>query len=59
MGGEGGKGKMGDGIEEDTCWDERWVLYVNDESRESTAKTKSTLYMLYISQLDKKLYFYM
>ena len=43
-------------IEEDTCWDEHWVLYVSDESQESTTKTKSTLYTLYVSQFDKKLY---
>ena len=36
------------GIEEGT-WDEHWVLYVSDESQESTPKTKSTLYMLYVS----------
>ena len=44
------------GIEEGTCWDEHWVLYVSDESRVSTPKTKSTLYTLYVSQLDNKLY---
>ena len=31
------------GIEEGTCWDEHWVLYVSDESWESTPKAKSTL----------------
>lgn len=36
--------------------DEHWVLYVSDESRESTPETKSTLYTLYISQVDNKLY---
>ena len=44
------------GTEEGTFWDEHWVLYVSDESRESTPKTKSTLYTLYVSQLDNKLY---
>ena len=34
------------GIEEGTCWDEHWVLYVSDESQESTPKTKSTLYTM-------------
>ena len=29
------------GIEEGTCWGEHWVLYVSDESRESTPKTKN------------------
>ena len=43
------KGKWVMGIEEDTCWDERWVLYVSDESQESTLKAKSTLYTLYVS----------
>ena len=44
------------GIEEDICWDEHWVLYVSDELQESTPKTKSTLYTLYVSKLDSKLY---
>ena len=39
-----------------TCWDEHWVLYVSDETWESTPKTKSTLYTLYVSQFDNKLY---
>ena len=34
--------------EEGTCWDEHWVLYVHDESREST-EAKSTLCTLYVS----------
>ena len=38
------------GTEEGTFWDEHWVLYVSDESRESTPKTKSPLYTLYVSQ---------
>ena len=41
--GGGGKGKWVMGIEEGTCWDEHWVLYVNDEPWESTPQTKSTL----------------
>ena len=41
------------GIEEGTCWDEHWVLYVSDESWESTPKTKSTLYTPYVSQFLK------
>ena len=44
------------GIEEGTCWDEHWVLYRSNESQESTPKTKSTMYTLYVSQLDNKLY---
>lgn len=36
-------------IEEDTCWNEYWMLYVDDESRESIPKAKSTLYRLYVS----------
>ena len=44
------------GIEEATCWDEHWVLYVSNETWESTPKTKSTLYTLYVSQLDNKYY---
>ena len=31
------------GIEEATCWEEPWVLYVSDESQESTPEAKSTL----------------
>ena len=50
------RGKWVMGIEEGTCWDEHWVLYVSDESQESTPKTKSTLYTLYVGQLDNKLY---
>ena len=42
--GGGVEGKMGDGIEEGTCWDEHWVLYVSDESWESTPEMNSTLY---------------
>ena len=43
------------GIEDGTYWDEHWVLYVSDESQESTPKTKTTLYTLYVCQLDNKL----
>ena len=39
------------GIEEGTCWDEHWVLYVSDEPQESTPKTKSTLSTLYVTDL--------
>ena len=45
------------GIEESPCWGEHWALYVSDELQESTPKTKSTLYTLYVSQLDNNLYF--
>ena len=34
------------GIEGGTCWDVHWVLYVGDESWESTPEAKSTLYTL-------------
>ena len=44
-----GEGKWVMGFGERTCWDEHWVLYVSDESQESTPKTKSTLYTLYVS----------
>ena len=44
------------GIEEDTCQDEHWVWYVSDELWERIPNTKSTLYTLYVSQLDNKLY---
>ena len=57
MGGAvGEKGKWVVGIEEGTCWDEPWVLSISDEPQESTPKTKSTLYTLYVSQVDNKFY---
>ena len=31
-----GGAKRARGMKEDTCWDEHWVLYVGDESLEST-----------------------
>ena len=34
----------GMGIKEGTCWDEHWVLYVSDESLNSTPETNTTLY---------------
>ena len=34
-------GKWALGIEEGTCWDEHWLLYVSDESWESTPKAKT------------------
>ena len=48
MGMAGERGKWVMGIEEGTC-DEHWVLYGNNGSWESTPKTKSTLYTLYVS----------
>ena len=45
------------GIEECTCWNEHWVLYVSDEAWESTPKDKSIPYTLYVSQCDNKLHF--
>ena len=48
-GGVGERRKWVMGIEESICWDKHWVLYVSDESRESTPKTKSTLNTLYVS----------
>ena len=40
----GGWAKWASGIKENTCWDEHWVLYVGDESRESTPEIISALY---------------
>ena len=40
------RGKWVMGTEEGICWDEHWVLYVSDESWESTPEAKSTLYTL-------------
>ena len=37
-----GWGKWMLGIEENTCWDEHLVLFVSDESRESTPEAKTT-----------------
>ena len=54
--GAGERGKRVMSIEEGTFWDEHWVLYLSDESWESTPQTKSTLYVLSVSQLDHKLY---
>ena len=48
-GGVGERGKRVMGIEEGTSWDAHWVLNVSDEPRESTPKTNSTLYTLYVS----------
>ena len=45
----GGRGKWLMGIENGSCWDEHWVLYVSHESWESTPETKSTLYTLCVS----------
>ena len=45
----GERGKWAMGIEEGTCWDEHWVLYVSNESWESTSEAKNTLYTLYVS----------
>ena len=38
-------------IEEGTCWDEHWVLYVSKESWESTPETKSILYNYMLANL--------
>ena len=35
---------MGDGIKRG-IWDEHWVLYVSDESLNSTPETNTTLYV--------------
>ena len=40
----GGWAKWLRGIKEDTCWDEHWVLYTGDESRESTPAIIIALY---------------
>ena len=32
-------------IKEGTCWDERWVLHVSDESPGSAPETVVTLYV--------------
>ena len=47
VGGQG-RGKCVMSIEEGTCWDEHWVLYVRNESWESTPKDKATLCTQYV-----------
>ena len=49
MGRSGGEGKWVIDIEEGTFGDKNWVLYINDESWESTPGAKGTLYTLYVS----------
>ena len=41
----GGWAKWVMGIKEGTCYDEQWVLYVSDESLNSTPETDITLYV--------------
>lgn len=36
---------MGDGYEEGPCCDESWVLYVNDESLNSSPETNIAVYV--------------
>ena len=45
----GERGKWVMGIEEGTCWDEHWVLYLSYESWESILIAKSTLCTPYVS----------
>ena len=49
LGGVRGWGEWEMGIEEGTCWDEHWVLYVSDESWESTPKAETILPTLYVT----------
>ena len=42
---ENGWAKWVMGIKEGTCYDEHWVLYVRDESLNSTPETNFTLYV--------------
>ena len=44
----GGMAKWVRGIKEVTCWDEHWVLYIRDESLESTPEIIIALYANYI-----------
>ena len=41
----GGWAKWVMGIKEGTWWDELWVLFVNDESPNSTPKINTALYV--------------
>ena len=47
----GGWAKWVMGIKEGTCWDEHWVLYVSDESLNSTPETNT---ILYVNKLEFK-----
>ena len=40
----GGWANWARGIKEDTCWDKLWVLYVGDESLDSTPEIIVALY---------------
>ena len=42
------------GIKEGICWDEQWVLYVRDESLNSTPKANTALYVNYLELKFKK-----
>ena len=44
----GGWAKWVMGIKEGTSWDEHWVLYVSDESLNSTPEIIITLYANYL-----------
>ena len=41
------------GTEESTCWDEHRMLYVSDESWESTLEAKNTLYTINYIKINK------
>lgn len=43
------------GIKEGICYDEHWVLYVNDESMNSTPETNIALYVNYLKFKFKKI----
>ena len=45
------------GTGEGACWDEPRVLYVSNESWEPTPEAENTLYTLYVSPFDNRLYY--
>ena len=47
------------GIEEGTCWDEHWVLYVGDETLDSTPKIIIALYANLDVNLKNKFKFFL
>ena len=49
-----GWAKWARGIEEGTCWDEHWVLYVGDESLDATSEIIIALYANLDVNLKKK-----
>ena len=52
----GERGKWVMSIDGGNCWDKHLEFYASDKPQKSTPKTKSTLYTLYVSKFDNKIY---